>query len=218
MDFKSKRYPLRYSGMRFFWILLFILFGRMLWSQQVDSSFRTILNGQELDVLVKDGDTSIIADLDPAVIKPLYDADNLSERERFLRYKRYAPIVYPYAVQAVRMYIQLQKATEGQTEKEKRKLVKSISQTLEDQFEKPLKNFTRTQGFLLTKMIERQLDKPFYDIIKELKGGFSAFYWNQLGKFNGFKLKDQYKFGEDEMLDAILEEYDLSKDLDNEEK
>jgi hypothetical protein len=163
MTCKSKPVFLRYILMHFtMGYLLCFSFG-VLSAQQIDSSFRTIIDGQEVDVFVKDGDTTIVAELDAAIIKPLYDADDMSERERFLRYRRYAPIVYPYAVQAVRMYIQLQKATEGQSEKEKRKLVKSISQTLEDQFEKPLKNFTRTQGFLLTKMIERQLDKPFYD-------------------------------------------------------
>lgn len=182
-------------------------------AQTGQKEYKTILDGQIVTVIVNGGDTVIVAELEGATVNAEPEFENAEERERYLRYKRYAPIVYPYAVHAVRLYLQLQIATEGQSEKEKRKLVKSISRALEDEFEKPLKNLTKTQGFLLTKMIERQLDKPFYEIIKELKGGFSAFYWNQLGKFNGFKLKDQYQYGEDDLLDNILEEYDMTKDL-----
>jgi hypothetical protein len=190
----------------------------LLQGQSGQIEYKTVLNGQEVTVIVKDGDTTVVAELEKAIVNPVREFANPEERERYLKYQRYAPIVYPYAVNAVRIYYQLQKATEGQSEKEKRKLVKSISHALEDEFETPLKNLTKTQGFLLTKMIERQLNKPFYDIIKELKGGFSAFYWNQLGKFNGFHLKDQYEYGKDELLDSILEEYDLKKDLGNYEQ
>jgi hypothetical protein len=199
--------------MRLLTILLILVFDSALKSQK-PVEYRTILNGQEVTVIVRDGDTIIIAELEKAVINSVRDFANDEERERYLKYRRYAPVVYPYAVHAVRLYLQLQKATEGQSEKEKRKIVKSISQALEDEFEKPLKNLTKTQGFLLTKMIERQLNKPFYEIIKELKGGFSAYYWNQLGKLNGFKLKDQYERGKDDLLDAILDDYDMTKDLD----
>jgi len=199
--------------MRLISILLILLFSVLLHGQTGQKEYKTILDGQVVTVIIKDGDTIIVAELEGAIVNPEREFENAEEKERFLKYKRYAPIVYPYAVHATRLYLQLQKATEGQSVKEKRKIVKSISRALEDEFEKPLKNLTKTQGFLLTKMIERQLNKPFYEIIKELKGGFSAFYWNQLAKMNGFKLKDQYEFGKDELLDSILEEYDMTKDL-----
>lgn len=194
-------------------IVFLIVFYLPLLAQTEQHEYKAILNGQVVTVIVENGDTTVVAELDRAVIDQFPEFENEEEQQRFLRYKRYAPIVYPYAVHAVRLYLQLQIATEGQSAREKRKLVKSISRSLEDEFEKPLKNLTRTQGFLLTKMIERQLDLRFFDIIKELKGGFSAYYWNQLGKLNGFKIKDQYRYGEDPLLDAILEEYDMTKDL-----
>jgi hypothetical protein len=199
--------------MRFISFILFVHFTCLARAQSGQTEYKMILDGQEVMVIVKNGDTTIVAELEKATVNPTLELENAEDRERWLKYQRYAPIVYPYAVNAVRIYIQLQKATEGQSEKEKRKFVKSISHALEDEFETPLKNLTRTQGFLLTKMLERQLHKPFYEIIKELKGGFSAFYWNQLGKFNGFHLKDQYEFGKDKLLDTILEQYDLTKDL-----
>ena len=81
------------------------------------------------------------------------------------------------------------------------------------QLHRALKNLTKTQGLILTKMIERQLDKPFYGIVKELKGGFSAFMWNEVGKMNGYKLKNKYEKGQDKIMDAVLEEFDMTIDL-----
>ena len=192
----------------------FIFFFVTLANAQVeDQEYQTVIDGQVVTVWIHNGDTTIIAELEKAVVMPLHSFPDGKEQERYIRYRRYANVVYPYAVHAVRLYNQLQKETEGKTDREKRKLVKKISKSLEDEFEKPLRNLTRTQGLILTKMIERELDRPFYDIVKELKGGFSAFYYNQIGKMNGYKIKDQYQQGEDEIMDMVLDEYDLKKDL-----
>ncbi|MEO6189688.1 MAG: DUF4294 domain-containing protein, partial [Saprospiraceae bacterium] len=98
---------------------------------------------------------------------------------------------------------------------EKRKFVKEIGGRLEDEFEKPLKNLSRTQGLILTKMMERNIGKPFYTIIKELKGGFRASFYNRMGKFYGYDLKDGYREGADPIMDAVLDDFDLNKDLEN---
>lgn len=63
---------------------------------------------------------------------------------------------------------------------------------------------------ILTKMIEKELDEPFYDVIKEIKGGWSAFYYNTTGRFYGYHLRDGYIRGEDVILDMVLDDYRLS--------
>lgn len=177
--------------------------------------FRTVIHGMETEVTIAGSDTTLTTELDITGILPLRQFDSLPEQERYLKYRRYAFVVYPYAAHSVRLYKQVQEATQGMSEKERRKFVDQIDQALEEQFENTLKNLTRTQGFILTKMIERELDKPFHSVIKELRGGFAAFYWNQLGKFNGYHLKEKYIPGKDAVLDAVLEEFDMNKDLTN---
>lgn len=183
-------------------------------AQQPDRIIRTVIDGYEAEIHITDGDTMVIFNLQPSNTFPLQLYDNPEDQERYLKYRRYAAKVYPYAVHSVRLYNQIQEATNGLSKKEKKKFIQQIDQPLEQQFEDPLKNLTRTQGLILTKMIERELNQPFHSIIKELKGSFAAFYWNQLGKFNGYKLKRQYKPGEDEIMDTVLLEFDLKKDLD----
>ena len=111
------------------------------------------------------------------------------------------------------MYTQLSKETEGKSKRERKRLYKEISKRLEDEFETPLKNLSRTQGLILTKMMEKAIDRSFYDIIKEFKGGFSALYYNEFSKVYGYRLKDKYIFGADPVMDAVLEDFDVMKDV-----
>ncbi|MBK9993832.1 MAG: DUF4294 domain-containing protein [Saprospiraceae bacterium] len=194
-------------------IIFFSLIHCTLSAQVEYKEYRTVIDGQPVTVLVKDGDTLIIADLEKAVVTAPMEFDYSDDRDRYLKYRRHAAVVYPYAVQAIRLYNQLMIETEGKSEKEKKKVIKNLSKRLEDEFEDPLKNLTRTQGLILTKMIEKHLDQSFYNVVKELKGGFSAFYWNQLSKRFGYDLKDQYRPGADPVMDAVLEDFDIKKDL-----
>lgn len=177
--------------------------------------YHTQINGQPVTILIKDKDTMIIAQLEKAIILAPKIFEKTDDRDRYNKYRRYSAIVYPYAVQAVRLYKQLEKETEGKSDRQKRKVVKQISKRLKDEFETPLKNLSKTQGFLLTKMIEKNLDMSFFHVIKELKGGFSATYYNELAKIYGYHLKNKYASGEDEILDSVLEEFDLQKDVNN---
>ncbi|WP_407069874.1 DUF4294 domain-containing protein [Loigolactobacillus coryniformis] len=54
--------------------------------------------------------------------------------------------------------------------------------------------------------------------MKELKGGFTASYYNQFGKFYGYDLKDGYRIGADPVMDAVLQDFDLNKDLEQWQK
>ncbi len=193
--------------------LVFLLSPCIAFMQADYKEYHTQIDGHPVIIMVKDGDTLIIAQLEKAIVVSPRSFESNEERTKYMKYRRYAAVVYPYAVQAVRLYFQLLKETEGASDKERRKVVRQISQRLEDEFEKPLKNLTKTQGFLLTKMIERKLDKSFFDLTKELKGRFNAGYYNQLGKLYGYQLKEKYEKGKDPILDAVLEEFDLEKDM-----
>jgi len=57
------------------------------------------------------------------------------------------------------------------------------------------------------------LDTPFYTLIKGLRGGLSAAYWQQLGKFNGYNLKEGYIEGKDPILDAVMRDFNISHEV-----
>lgn len=173
----------------------------------------TIVDGQEVKVLILEGDTIVVAQLEKISVTAPKEFDYSDDRERYAKYRRYAAVVYPYAVQGVRLYTQLSRETEGKSKRERKRLYKEISKRLEEEFETPLKNLSRTQGLILTKMMEKAIDKSFYDIIKEFKGGFSALYYNEFSKVYGYRLKDKYIYGVDPVMDAVLEDFDVMKDI-----
>ena len=81
---------------------------------------------------------------------------------------------------------------------------------LKKEFKTPLKNLTKTQGKILIKMIEKELDTPFYTLMKDMKGGWTAGYWNQMGKFFNYDLKEGYHEGDDPILDVVINDFDIS--------
>lgn len=194
-------------------LIVIILRTFQVFAQSPYKEFITIVDGEPVKVLVIDGDTLVIANLELISVTAPREFDYTEDRERYSKYRRYAAIVYPYAVQGLRIYKQLEKESEGKSKRERKRMIKEISGRLKDEFEEPLKNLTRTQGLILTKMMERALNKPFYEIIKELKGGFTAMYWNQLGKLYDYQLKEEYRVGKDPILDAVLDDFDVLKDL-----
>ncbi|MEP7197011.1 MAG: DUF4294 domain-containing protein [Saprospiraceae bacterium] len=203
--------------MRYFQIyLLVFLFQDCLNAQFTE--YITVIDGEEVKLQIMNGDTMIIAELEKISVKAPKEFDYTDEKERYLRYKRWAAVVYPYAVQGVRLYRQIELETNNFSHREKRKFVKSIEKRLEDEFEKPLKNLSRTQGLILTRMMEKSIGKSFFTIVKELKGGFKASYYNQMGKFFGYDLKDGYREGADPIMDSILDDFDLTKDLEEWQK
>lgn len=156
------------------------------------------------------GDTVLYCQLrEFEVIAPRTFA-NADDFKRYERYQRYAPTVIPYAVEAVRTYRELEAATRDGSNKERKKYINDLQSKMEDKMKNQLKNLTRTQGLMLIKMIEKELHMPFYDLVKDVKGGFSAFYWNEFGKVYGYQLKEGYERGKDYILDSVLDKYDLS--------
>jgi len=81
------------------------------------------------------------------------------------------------------------------------------------EFEEPLRKLSKTQGYILVKMIERETDRPMHDLIKELRGGLTATYWSTMGKMFGHELKNGYIEGENPILDIVLQDYDISHEV-----
>ena len=68
------------------------------------------------------------------------------------------------------------------------------------------------------KMIERELDRNMYSLVRELRGRFTAFYWHNFGKLYSYDLKEGYQKGKYIILDAVLQDFDISYRIEQEEK
>jgi hypothetical protein len=159
---------------------------------------------------VVDGDTIFNMTLLQVKVSARRTFKDQQEQRQYWLYRRAAVKVYPYAVQAIELYEDLQAQTEGMSKRKKKKYIRHENKELKDDFKDQLKNLSRTQGAVLIKMIERQVGKPFYDVITETRGSMTAMYWHNLGKIWGYDLKDGYQEGKDPLLDEVLIDYDFN--------
>lgn len=192
-----------------------------LWGQTSEEGLQSgqmTVNGEIVTWMLDDaGDTLLLASLDEMSISSPRSFENRSDYRRYQIYKRYALKVYPYAAKAIRIFKETEYATNTMKARKRKKYIKKLQKELKREFEEPLKKLTKTQGKIMVKMIEKELDTPMYNLIKDLRGGFTATYWSTFARFYGHRLKDGYTIGEDAILDAVLNDLDISYEVKSKE-
>lgn len=171
------------------------------------------INGQVVSALITEGDTLIFANLGNVNVSSPRTFQSRADYLRYLKYRRYAAKVYPYAKQSIRIFREAEHVTNTIKKRKRKKYLRKLSKELQKEFEVPLKKLSKTQGKILVKMIERELETPMFDLIKMTQGKLKAFYWNQSSKLYGYRLKHGYVLGHNEILDVVLQDFDISHDI-----
>ncbi len=172
------------------------------------------LRGQIYTALVTDGDTLILADLMDVSISSKREFASDEEYRKYQKFRRYALKVYPYAKEAITIFRELEYAEQHLKKRDFKKEVKRLNSELKEEFEEPLKKLTKLQGKIMMKMIERELNLSMHQLIRKLKGRFSAFTWHNFSKLYSYDLKEGYEKGKYEILDIVLQDFDLSFEID----
>lgn len=181
---------------------------------QGDTFDQVEIDGVMMTKIPADNGDTILVKLDDISISSPRKFDNKEDYAKYLRYRRYAPIVYPYAKEAIRIFRETEAATQEMNERKRKKYIKKLQKDLKEEFTEPLKNLTKIQGYMLQKMIERETGSSLHSSLKELRGGFTAGYWNTFSKFFGYDLKSGYVVGADPILDIVLDDWDVSHKFD----
>ena len=167
-------------------------------------------DGRVMTIHIEGSDTTVLV-VNPEVIvkaRPVFADDE--EYRHYMRYRRYATRVLPYAIEGIRMYNDYLSHTEGLNRRKAKRYAKSVQKDARDEFIEPLKNLSRTEGRILVKMIERHLDTPMYDILRDVRGNWTAVKWQTLGKMYGYDLKEGYRAGQDRILDMVLQDFEIN--------
>jgi len=154
-----------------------------------------------------------MATLNDVSVSSMREFDQREDYLKYRRYRRYAAKVYPYAVEAIKLFREVEYATDNMKRRQERRYVKGLHKSLKEDFTDPLKGLSKTQGMILIKMIERELDVPMYYLIKDLRNGLTATYWSTMGKLFGHDLKEGYQEGQDRILDAVLRDMNVSYEM-----
>ena len=142
--------------------------------------------------VVFEGDT-IEAKLLPGIYIYTYTY-NRSAKAKWTRLRNAVYVTYPYAKKAALVFNDINKNIAGKTDKAfVRNYINSREKELKKEFADPLTNLSVYQGKVLMKLINRETGgNNCYDIIKELKGGFTARFWQTVAFLFGSNLKQPY--------------------------
>lgn len=126
-------------------------------------------------------------------------------KARHLRLRHNVIKVLPYANFAKERYEQLHRELAMTSNKrEQRRLVRNCEQEIKDMFNREVKNLTVSQGHILIKLIDRQTGNSSYEVVRELRGGVTAFFYQSVAKVFGHNLKNNYDLQEDYEIEYIL--------------
>ena len=117
--------------------------------------------------------------------------------------------VYPYAKMASERLEELNDSLLKIKRKRKRKkYTKKLQKYIEEEFSEELKKLTRTEGQILIKLIYRQTGNTSYGLVKELRSGWRAFWYNTTANMFKISLKEEYhpeSIHEDYLIEDILQ-------------
>ena len=129
-------------------------------------------------------------------------------KKQFLLLQNRVLRVYPYAKVAADRLTALNKNMANlQTSKEKKKYLKIVENYLEDEFSAQLKKLSRKQGQILVKLIHRQTGQTTFELIKDYKSGWKAFWSNNTARLFDINLKTKFEprtVNEDFLIETIL--------------
>lgn len=117
--------------------------------------------------------------------------------------------VYPIAkIAADRLTVLNKNMDKMKSNREKRKYFKIVEDYMENEFTGQLKKLSRKQGQILVKLIHRQTGFTTFELIKDYKSGWKAFWSNNTAKLFDINLKIKYapyEVNEDFLIESILD-------------
>lgn len=129
-------------------------------------------------------------------------------KKQFLLLRNRVYKVYPYAKVAAERLTVLNKNMDAlKTSREKRKYFKIVEDYMQNEFEPKLKKLSRKQGQILVKLIYRQTGFTTFELIKDYKSGWKAFWSNTTARMFDISLKTKYSpydVNEDYLIETIL--------------
>ncbi|MCG2420374.1 DUF4294 domain-containing protein [Aequorivita sp. F47161] len=192
--------------------ICFLFFGLKTTFAQTDTEYlKKQKDSTEVMYYLIEGDTIAreIIDLDEVILLDKLKFSSEQDRRRYLILRRKTRKVYPYAkLASERLTTMTERLKTIDKNRHKRLYTKRIQKYIEGEFSDKLKKLTHTEGQILVKLIHRQTGRTAFDLVKELRTGWRAFWYNTTASLFEISLKEEYNpfdVKEDYLIEDILE-------------
>ncbi len=171
------------------------------------------LPGIRVSGIVVGTDTFAYVSLPTCLIESEMPFETKKKYAEWTRLKYNVKKVYPYAIIASARLKEYEKELEKiPTESLRKAYMKEAEKKLQAEFAAELKELTVNQGKILIKLIDRETGHTSYELVKELRGSFSAFMWQSLASLFGSSLKSQYDpAGEDKLIETAIRQIEAGQ-------
>lgn len=115
---------------------------------------------------------------------------------------------YPYALVAKKLVVEADSVIAADNLKgiKREKYINKVQKELFSVFESQMRSLTVSQGALIMKLVDREVGKSSYNIIKGYKSGITAGFWQGIAKMFGSDLKKPYDpEGEDAATEELVQ-------------
>ncbi|MUH36424.1 DUF4294 domain-containing protein [Zobellia amurskyensis] len=148
-------------------------------------------------------------DLDEVYLFGKLKFGSYQSKLRYYILRRKTLKVYPYAKLAAERLVELNDSiTKIKKKRHQKKYTKEIQKFIEEEFSEELKKLTRTEGQILVKLIYRQTGETAFELVKELRSGWRAFWYNTTASMFKISLKERFQpdqVHEDYLIEDILQ-------------
>ena len=170
--------------------VIFVIIGSFLMPQS-----DTLASKQDTSIVIMkyfDGtDTVWVRYLEEIKVTPGNKAQYTGRR--YYRIEKEVKKVYPFAkIAAEELRKYNEKFLNIDDPKARRKYIQRVENEFMKEYEDKFRHFTISEGRYLMLLIDRETQNTSYALIKELKGGFSAVFWQGIARLFGNNLKERY--------------------------
>lgn len=205
-------------------LVVFLLFTGLGFSQVTQQDTLTDLRDSIGDYYIRfEGDSVLHSsiELEEVILFGDLEFANRKERLRYLILRRKTLKVYPYAKLAAERLEELNDSLQYiKKRRHQKRYTRKVQKYIEGEFSEELKKLTRTEGQILVKLIHRQTGDTAFDLIKELRTGWRAFWYNTTASLFDISLKEEFvpeMVHEDYLIEDILQRAFAAQRLERQE-
>ncbi|MEZ5069724.1 MAG: DUF4294 domain-containing protein [Bacteroidales bacterium] len=153
---------------------------------------------------IEGADTVALMELPEVRVYQRKDFEYLYLKRKYQRLIRNVKKAYPYAKVAGQKLKELDQAlVQIDSERKRKAYIEEAEKAIMEEFEKEVRKLTVTQGIILVKLIDRETGRTSYEVIRELRGNITAFFWQGIARIFGNNLKTEYDPEKD---DKVIED------------
>ena len=148
-------------------------------------------------IIDDNGDTLPVVNIETVTVRHFKKRRQQIKYDKLMRNVKKA---YPYAIAARDELATMNANLEGVTDPQQREAyIKEYEKQMFKRYEKELRSLTISQGRILLKLVDREINNTAFELVQEYRGSFSAYFWQGVARIFGENLKSEYDPDEEDM-------------------